>query len=159
ATGQPARVAVLVIAMRDRGIPWHADAEEVLGIVGDALGIAMAPLQEDLVAVGDLPVRQHVRRDADTGLFPYLAAGGFGQGFARLLAAGDRLPEAGVPLAFELEDLQVLGMNDDEDRDRDFLGDDRVLAHRRVCLRRWRADRRSTRRACSPRATRWRPRR
>jgi hypothetical protein len=69
----------------------------------------------------------------DTGFLEQLAGGGFQQ---RLVDAvertGDRLPEAGPVGTLDQQDLEVGGVDDDEDGLGDFVGHDTIVASKKT---------------------------
>lgn len=85
----------------------------MLGVMGDAGGIAVAPFEKDLEDVALLPVAQGqaFASDVDARLLQHLAPGRGVQGLVTLLAAGDGLPVARVGGAFEQENLPLRGVD------------------------------------------------
>jgi hypothetical protein len=96
-----------------------AQAEDVLGVVRHAGGIADAPFGKYLVAVGLLPVDQARCCRLDAGFFSRLPGRRCReQASPVFLAAGDRLPEARVAGAFQQQDVQRRRVDHHQHRDR-----------------------------------------
>src|SRR5205085_2756862 len=99
-------------------VAWHREPEDVLGVVGHARGIALPPYRIDFVDVLQVPRLEAVFPRIDAGFLGHLAHRGLLERLARVLAAGDGLPEAGPIGALEQQDLELHGVDDDERRDR-----------------------------------------
>ena len=69
-------------------------AEDVLGVLGDARCIAMPPFGENLEGVGDLPVFRWVADGVNAGFLGDLATSRGDQFLVSLAATGNRLPVA-----------------------------------------------------------------
>lgn len=100
----------------------HAQAENMLGIVRDAGPVAMPPFFEDLELVLQVPVGQYMTARVDPGFLEHLALGGLSRRLVGIETSGYRLPITGVVGTFEKEGLQVRCMDDDENRNRNFIG-------------------------------------
>lgn len=78
-------------------------------IVGDTLGVSMAPVRVDRIAVCDTPVIEGIRSDGESSFFVDFACACLCQRFVeRGSAAGDGLPEAGVVDTLEQQYIERL---------------------------------------------------
>src|SRR6185369_9893574 len=103
----------------DRNPAGYPQAEHVLGVVRDARRITVAPYRIDFEHVLQVPVGEVETRGLDASLLADLADRGVAQPLALVLAAGHRLPEAGMVGALEQQDLERGRVDHDERRDRD----------------------------------------
>lgn len=92
----------------------------MLDVLRDAGRVAVTPFRKYFVAVGEVPVDQLVRRDGKAGLFRNFPGGGEQERLVALLAAGDRLPEAGMGGALEQQYVEFWRVNQDQDGNRLF---------------------------------------
>lgn len=76
--GEPEVGGVFARAEHDVDVAWDLDAEDVLGVLRDAGGVAMAPDGVDFVDVAHAPVAQldKLAVDDDAGFFEEFAGGG-----------------------------------------------------------------------------------
>jgi hypothetical protein len=104
---------VLARLEAQRHITRHLEAEHVLGVVGDAARIAMAPDRVDLVDRLRVPIAQAVGRhdgpaDGDAGFLGDLADRGLAQRLVEpVLRAGDALPVARPVGPLEQQDVEL----------------------------------------------------
>src|SRR5262245_40048373 len=82
------------------------EPEDVLRVVRDTRRVAVAPVEEDLVAVLFLPVDERVALRVEPRLLADFAHRRSTQRLPFVLAAGDRLPEAGAVGALEQQHLE-----------------------------------------------------
>jgi hypothetical protein len=102
APGQPAVLQMLALSQLHGDIRWHHQAEDMLGIMSDALGIAMTPDRIDFIHVGKLPVPKvfcghALTANQDAGFllnFPNRCSQQ--RLIERIFGTRDRLPEAGL---------------------------------------------------------------
>src|SRR6185436_14598069 len=96
----------------------HAQPEYVLGIVRDARRVTVAPYGIDFVHVLQVPVLERVAGGVDAGFLEDLPDRRVAQGLALVLAAGDRLPEAGMIGALQQQHLERGRVDHHQRRDR-----------------------------------------
>ena len=93
----------------------------MFGIVLDAGRVTVPPFGVNLIHVLLLPISQHKLAGIEPGFFRDFPQRRLAQGLTRILAAGHRLPVAGMIGAFHEQHLQVGGMDHDQDRDGSFV--------------------------------------
>lgn len=93
--GEPLRLEVLTRSQSWAGSGRKADGKDMLGVVGDSLGIAMSPMRKDFVTLSLLPILDRLQTLVKARLLlEFALGGGCGQFLKRVEAASNRLPKA-----------------------------------------------------------------
>src|SRR3569833_3343323 len=119
---------MLAWRQRDRQRPRQVQAEHMLGIVGHAWRIAVAPTLVIFVAGFVVSGGLFVLAGVEFGLLAHFVDRGLNQRFAFVLRTRHRLPEARCSGAFHQQHLAVLRVDDAQHRDRDFMHDQTMRA-------------------------------
>lgn len=103
----------------------------MLGVAGDACGVAVSPMGVDFVFYAAMPVAQLVRMQPETCFFGDFAQGSLKRGFVgRVQAACDGLPKAVGVEAVKQKYVACVVVQQDKHGDGDFFGHGGVVGLR-----------------------------